>query len=232
MESTGMKPELIAARTAGAKFAATTGLLALTLFLACGQALGSALAVTPSGTIVESPEPYPLTTAWDFAIDRPYQVTALDLYSNGSPYVSSHQVGIWSTEAATGYPVGTLIATVTFAAGTSGTANGLYRSLAIDPIVLNPGHYEVGVLLFSGDGADPYPASQTSFSLLPGFTVNGGHVETSGVFTYPGGTFFTSAYFAANLEATAAPVPLPASAWLLFAGLLGLIAVSRNGRYI
>jgi len=192
-------------------------------------AWGSTLAVTPAGTLVPSQTPYDLTTAWDFGLDRNYRVTALDFFSDGSPYADSHQVGLWSAEAATGYPVGTLIATATFSAGTPGSANGVYRSLAIGPVVLAPGHYEVGVFVPGGKvDSDPYLFSQSSYSLLPGITFVGGHVDTSGIFKYPGGSNFVSGNFAANFEGSPAPVPEPAAAWLLVTGLAGLAVAGRK----
>ena len=224
-----MKPNLKMTTGALARLAASIGMASLGLVFSSSPALGSPLAVTPAGSIVDSLTPYDLTTAWDFGLDRSYQVTALDFYSNGSPYVNSHQVGIWSAEAATGYPIGTLLATVTFSVGTSGTANGLYRSIAITPIVLNPGHYEVGVFVAGGTGnSDPYLFGQGSYSLLPGITFMGGHVDTSGSFKYPGGSNFVSGNFAANFEAVSAPVPEPAGAWLLLSGLAGLATSSRK----
>jgi len=192
----------IRSRASAASFA---GVLSLSVFLAGGSAFGSPLAVTPSGALTDGQFPYSVTTAWDFGLDRSYQVTALDFYTNGSPYVDSHQVGIWAASVGTGYPIGTLLATVTFAAGTPGTLNGVYRSLPISPIVLSPGAYEVGVLVQGY--ADPYLVSQTSYTLLPGISFGGGHVDTSGVFTYPGGSNFVTGNFAANFEGQAVPEP-------------------------
>ena len=221
-----MKPYLTTGSGTIARVAVSTSILFLALGFAGESALGSALAVTPAGTIIDTKAPYDITTAWDFRLDRRYQVTALDLYSDGSPYLDSHQVGIWSAEAATGYPIGTLLATVTFSAGSSGAVNGLYRSLAISPIFLNPGSYEVGV--FMAGNSDRYLYSQDSFSLLPGITFTGGHVDTSGSFKYPGGSNFVSGNFAANFEGVAAQVPEPAGAWLLLCGLAGLAVASRK----
>jgi len=224
-----MNSNLASKHGAASRLFFPAGALSLALVLSSAPALGASLAVTPAGAITGTLAPYDLTTAWDFGLDRSYRVTALDFYSNGSPYLNSHQVGIWSAEAATGYPIGTLLATVTFSAGTSGTANGVYRSLPISPIVLHPGHYEVGVFVAGGTAtADPYLFGQSSYSLLPGITFGGGHVDTSGSFTYPGGTFFVSGNFAANFEGVAAPVPEPGKASLLLSGLIGLAVISRK----
>jgi hypothetical protein len=208
---------------------AAFSLLSLTVFLATGSAFGASLALTPSGTIIDSLAPYPITIGWEFGLDRSYQVTALDFYTNGSPYFDSHQVGIWADSVETGYPIGTLLATVTFAAGTPGTLSGVYRSLPVSPIVLSPGYYEVGVFVQGGGGAansDPYLYSQTSYTLLPGILVGGGHVDTSGSFTYPGASNFGSPTFAANFEGIA--VPEPGTALLGTMGVLGLAASRRR----
>jgi hypothetical protein len=204
------------------------GVLSLMIFLAAGSAVASPLAVTPSGTLIDSLAPYAITTAWDFQLDRSFQVTALDFYTNGSPYFGSHQVGLWATSVATGYPVGTLLATVTFSAGTPGTVNGAYRSLPISPLVLNPGFYEVGVFVDGGPvgNFDPYLYSQTSYALQPGVIFNGqGHVNTSGTFTYPGTSNAQSGSFAANFEGQAVPVP---GAAFLFGSALGLLGLRRK----
>jgi len=221
-----MKPYLKTGSGALARLLVSTGMLSLALAFSAESALGSPLAATPAGKIIDTQAPYDITTAWDFGLDRRYQVTALDFYSDSSPYLNSHQVGIWSAEAATGYPIGTLLATVTFSAGNAGTANGVYHSLAISPLFLNPGHYEVGV--FVQGSSDPYLYSQDSYSLLPGITFSGGHVDTSGSFKYPGGSNFVSGNFAANFEGVWAPVPEPKGAWLLLGGLAGLAFAGRK----
>lgn len=69
------------------------------------------------------------------------------------------------------------------------------------PIVLAQALIQVGVLL--QPNSDPYLFSQTSYTLLPGITFKGGHVDTTGVFTCPDGANFVSGNFAANLEAQA-----------------------------
>jgi hypothetical protein len=203
---------------------AAFSLLSLTVFLATGSAFGASLALTPSGTITDSLAPYPITVSWEFGLDRSYQVTALDFYTNGSPYFDSHQVGIWADSPETGYPIGTLLATVTFAAGTPGTLNGVYRSLPVSPIVLSPGHYEVGV--FVQGYSDPYLYTATSYTLLPGILAGGGHVDTSGSFTYPGASNFGNPIFSANFEAV--PVPEPGETLLATLGVLGLAASRRR----
>jgi hypothetical protein len=220
-------PNPLPAAQPGRNFSTATLLIAW--MLSSASAAAAPLAVTPAGTIVDTPAPYDITTAWDFGLDRSYQVTALDFYTNGTPYTSSHPVGIWSASAATGYPIGTLLATVTFSASNPGTANGVYRSLPISPLLLNPGNYEVGVFVAGGTpGADPYLFSQTSYTLLPGITFGGGHVDTGGAFTYPGGSFFVSGNFAANFEGVATPVAEPGPAALMLAGLFGLGLVGRQ----
>jgi hypothetical protein len=225
-EVAAMQANLKTGQETSTRSSVPVGVLSIALALSGASALCAPLAVTPAGTLTDSLAPYPITMAWDFGLDRSYQVTALDFYSNGLPYADSHQVGLWSAEAATGYPIGTLIATVTFSAGTSGIANGPYRSLPISPIMLNPGHYEVGAFVSGGTGSsDPYLFGQSSYSLLPGITFVGGHVDTGGAFTYPGGSFFVSGNFAANFEGTAAPVPEPGIAALLLWGLIGLAAM-------
>lgn len=63
-------------------------LVIATLFLAVTSASAGPLAVVPSGTIVGGGVPYALATAWDFMLTQSYQVTALDLYNDGTPFAN------------------------------------------------------------------------------------------------------------------------------------------------
>jgi len=200
----------------------------VTLVLAAAAASASSLAVVPVGPIVDSGVPYALTTAWDFTLTQSYQVTALDLYNDGTPYKAADQVGLWAASTQTGYAIGTLLATVTFGPGNPGTTNGFFHSLAITPIVLGPGAYEVGVLL--QPGSDKYIFTQSSYTLLPGLVYHGvGHVDTSGVFRYPGGSNASTGYFAANFEAQpVSPTPEPSSLMLTAFGCLAVALVARK----
>ena len=206
-------------------------LVIVTLFLAATPTFAGPLAVVPAGTIVGGGVPYALTTAWDFMLTQSYQVTALDLYNDGTPYANIDPVGLWAASTQTGYAIGTLLATVTFGPSAQGTTNGLFHSLPITPIVLGPGAYEVGVLL--QPGSDKYIFSQSSYTLLPGIVYNSvGHVDTSGVFKYPGGSNASTGFFAANFEAqpVSSPTPEPSSLVLMSCGCLitGLIVKYKS----
>lgn len=74
--------------------------------------------------------------------------------------------------------------------------------------------------------------SGTNLGTLAGFTANGSNANTR-LFTVAGngGTLIKSLTFRSNgiaFEVAAAPVPAPGTAWLLLAGLMGLIGLGRR----
>ena len=180
---------------------------------------GFASAVSPT-SITDSGAPFDLTSGWDFNLAQSYLVTALDFYDSGAVggLLTSHQVGLWTS-------TGTLLASATIPAGTAAPLIGTYRSVAIVPIVLTPGFYEVGG--FVPGNSDKYVFDAAAFTTLSGITYSASHVAT-GAFAFPGSQNLVSTReFTANFEVAGAPEP--ASAALLGLGALLLAARRRRG---
>ncbi len=193
----------------------------LTLLSARGFASG----FTPT-SISDSFAPYDITSGWDFQLTQSFQVTALDFYDSGATggLLTSHQVALWTHD-------GDLLASVTIPAGTAAPLIGDYRSVAITPIILPPGFYEVGGFVPGSVDKYVYDATGTT---QPGILYYESHVAT-GVFAFPGAqNLVSTAEITANFEATpydTSAVPEPGT-YALFAslGLTGAAFLRRRKR--
>ena len=106
------------------------------------------------------------TVGWEFNVLSPITVTGLGWYNQGANGLElSHMVGIWSS-------TGTLLASATVAAGTTDPLDGLFRTVAITPIVLQPGEFIIAgenFLAGSDDLAfDVTPTTDASISFVAG----------------------------------------------------------------
>ena len=186
--------------------------------LATFSVSGFASALSPT-SILDSAAPYDITSGWDFQLTQSFIVTALDYYDPRltTGLLVSHQVGLWTSN-------GILLASATVPSGTAGTLNGTYRSVAISPIILTPGFYEIAG--FVPGQSDKYVYDAT-FTTLPGIAYYESHVAT-GAFAFPGSQNLVSTKeVTANFEATAVQaVPEPGTAVLLPVGLIAVFACS------
>ena len=79
------------------------------------------------------------TVGWEFNVVSAITVTGLGWYDQGADGLQlAHMVGIWNSTGTT------LLTSATVAAGTTDPLDGLFRTVAITPIVLAPGEYIVG----------------------------------------------------------------------------------------
>ena len=115
----------------------------------------------------------------------------------------------------------------TIPSGTSATLIGTYRSVAITPITLALGYYEVGG--FAPGNTDKY-IYDGSGTTLPGIFYCESHVGV-GPFAFAGDQFLSSTkQLTANFEVTpVSSVPEPATTGLLSAGM-GALALFRRRR--
>jgi len=175
---------------------------------------GFAAGFSPT-SITDSLAPYDITSGWDFMVTTNFQVTALDYYDSGAAggLLTSHLVALWTYD-------GTLISSATIPAGTAAPLIGNYRSVAITPIVLPPGYYEIGAFVPGHLDNYVYDATGTTQT---GILYSGSHVAT-GPFTFPGSHNQSSTKeITANFEGSivvGSPISLP-----LFIELRGTNAV-------
>jgi hypothetical protein len=164
------------------------------------------------------------SVGWQFNVVTSITVTGLGWYDDGANgLATAHTVGIWA-------PDGTLLASILIPAGTGASLDGQFRTIAIAPIVLGVGNgYIVGGENFSSNTerlasnvtqiVDPRIAYvDATFSLL----------DTG--FTRP--TFFSTAttgfYGPSFSVAGTAPVPEPATIFLLGTGVVGVLTKVRK----
>jgi hypothetical protein len=165
---------------------------------------------------------------WQFTTTTDLYVSKLGYFDNGTA-ADAHQVALYDA-------AGHSVASVDMAAG-QGTLNGFFRMADINAVILAKGQtYTLAATV----GADAYTADTTG-------TQFGGTNNFTGL-KYNGVTFGTDVFddtnqtlplnwnstssvgaigsFGPNMDAT--PTPLPAAAYLLGSGLLGLAGIRRR----
>lgn len=156
-------------------------------------------------------------------------VTSLGVYDANADGLSSiNQVGLWSN-------AGTLIASLTFSAGTGDTLSGSFRWRTLaTPVTLTAGTtYRLGAF---GSYEDRYSGFLSSaFSMTTGVTLNGA-VRSNDMsnFAFPSSTPISGqAIIGPNMQFTVVPaaVPEPSTyAMIVGLGVLGFALCVRRGR--
>jgi hypothetical protein len=154
---------------------------------------------------------------FEFSIAAPIQATGLAYYKDWAGPDDTHLVRLWDADSKTE------LARLSVGPGSTvvGAPDAFWASALPAPLVLGPGTYAVS--------GSPSPVDGLLQSLhpvsAPGITFVGAIYENPGVDSYPSGRTGGVAgpvYFGANLLFS--PVPEPASAAMLFAGLLAAAA--------
>jgi len=196
------------------------------------------------GTFVPGATGYTVV-GWSFTPTTDLYLTRLGVYDADRDRLHSeqHQVGIWSTGTGS-----TLLASVsideTLMNQPETSPNGVLFHFAnvASPVMLRAGQtYVVGATLYAGDVTAGTPGDFDAFAAFnngespiffnPYLTYLGNAyaINGSNQLVLPSSTFITDYTIGANIDVT--PTPIPAAAWLLGSGLLGLAGVrSRKGQ--
>lgn len=165
-----------------------------------------------------------LTIGWQFNVLSPTLVDGLGWFDQGLDGLQQqHEVGIWNS-------AGTLLASAIIQAGTTDPLDGVFRTVAITPLVLSPGAYTVGGLYFArGDQADygVVPTTKPNVSF-----VGGVYSGIDATFERP-----TVSTLVANCcwgpsfsDSVATPEPVGASVLLAFGILAAALRARRQHR--
>ncbi len=181
------------------------------------------------------------TVGWSFKANTDLYLTRLGVYDADKDRIHSeqHQVGIWSA--------GSLLASVAIdesvnnvpVSSAPGMAQFHYGNLA-NSILLHAGQtYYVGATLYSGSVTSV--GNSTDFDMFASindevpvtinqnitYLANAYSISANKELMLPGTTYDAAIYTAgANIDVT--PTPIPAAAWLLGSGLLGLVGIRRK----
>jgi PEP-CTERM motif-containing protein len=202
----------------------------------------------PAGTTggVGAAGPGPFTLSLEFTVNQNITITALGAYDvnvggSGTGLASPVQVGIWSEDNFA------LVGSVATISGTQGTVIDSSRFVAITPLTLTPGTYQVIASNYGGDGTAPNwnffydgnESGQTEANPLV-FNDSGGAITVGGSFYEPTGGFGTPAdpdfqqdtynqqYAAGTFTYTTVPEPSVVEVSLLGGVLLGAVAWRRK----
>ena len=182
----------------------------------CAQAQVAAITLTQPGDAFES-APYSLGFA--FSVLQDLRLTALGVYDHGADGLegTGAQVALWLD----GQPQALRVASVP--GGTAATLDGLFRHAPVQPLDLHPGAVYVVAAYLDGGMATSFGVDQGGAAVVDARISLLADRYADGFFelAYPGQSdAYTGAWLGANL--LLAPVPEPAPAALLAAGLVAL----------
>ena len=166
-----------------------------------------------------------LSLGFVFTANTSFNVTSLGYYDyQGDGFLTAHEVGIFSSS-------GTLLASTTLAAGTSGVLGpNDFRYQAISPLALVAGDaYTIAGLSPNLSGNDPWiyggPSETTGFSFNPDITIP---LNAARYLYYPGGLvdppdhYADYQFYAVNFNGPVSNVPEPSTWAMILLGFAGL----------
>lgn len=170
----------------------------------------------------------PATLGYVFSVKNTFEVTSLGWFDdclNG--FQDPHTVSLYDTSS------GTLLTSLTLAAGTADPLQGSFRYHNITPVILNPG--DTYLLAGTTGSDDPYTENDDvcGFAIGPNFIVpeNAGlFADNTPGFNYPDQHYSDYMVYAGpNLEGVpVGDAPEPSSLVLLGIGAAGFLAVGRR----
>lgn len=196
------------------------------------------------GTFVPGATGYTVV-GWSFSPTTDLYLTRLGVYDADRDRLHSeqHHVGIWSTGTGSSLLTSVSIDETLMNQPETSPNGVLFHFANVDsPLVLRAGQtYVVGATLYAGVVTAGTPGDFDSFAAFnngespiyfnPYLTYLGNAyaINGSNQLVMPSSTFITDYTIGANIDVT--PTPIPAAAWLLGSGLLGLAGVRRrNGQ--
>lgn len=201
------------------------------LFASGANSADAALGVdftSPTSTYMVS---QPNTVAgWSFTANRDLYVRALGLYDHEPDlfHPETHSVGLWQAD-------GTLLTSVTVSEPQyphrQELVNGKYHMETTQNILLKAGQtYFVAATMTPDNTFAWFPtlaeAAAHNLAFDTNLTYGNAQLASSATLTMPTTEMSGIGFFGANIDVV--PTPLPAAAWLLGSGLLGLAGMRRR----
>jgi hypothetical protein len=165
---------------------------------------------------------------WSFTANRDLYVTALGIYDHEADrkFEGSHIISLWKSD-------GSLLASVSFTEPTyphsEELVNGKYHMINVGATLQAGQTYVVAATMGTSDAFAFFDgASAASHNLQFNSNLTYGRAVYSDTLTGMPDFDTQSEFgnFGANIDVT--PTPIPAAAWLLGSGLLGLVGVGRR----
>lgn len=166
---------------------------------------------------------------WSFTANRDLYVRALGIYDHDPDafHAESHNVGLWKAD-------GTLLQAVSIYepqySHQQELVAGKYHFATTEAVLLKAGQTYIIGSTVQPDSFAMFPDQLTADSHNLQFDANitylGGRYASSASLVMPESTLGGIGYFGANIDVV--PTPVPAAAWLLGSGLLGLVGLKRR----